>query len=378
MSKNDNSNDISLRDMYEGINADANTFEIEKEGETVTCLGTDYQNLLFQIDKFVTEVASTNEPGFSVIHNDGKKPTIEQLPLGKHFKRIRGFLRDYLPDYDCSENVNAFYAACKELCLFEEYPLTGKPLFPYPHRNMVEAELFNSLITLIRTACRSKEFKAKSHTRVYNATRNFRSTKVYVDRLFKRHSRLMVMRIDFGYRVNHVKDLSIGDAQKHLKHLFNNMRNNKLFAPLLGHIWRRECGKEKGLHFHVVLFYDGSLAHKDEYIASQIGEYWNDRITGGKGVYFNCNKDKLNRYKRLGIGMIHHAEVQKREHLLEAVQYLTKKEVLFRPKADGDFRAYGKGNMPNEKTDGPGRPRTVGIPETESDVDAPDTSTNED
>jgi len=363
MSKDDSSNDISLRDMYEGIDVDANIFQIEKGGETITCLGTNFQNLHFQIDKFVTEVVSTNEPGFNVIHNDGKTPTIEQLPLGKHFKRIRGFLRDCQPDYDCSENVKAFCAACKELGLFEEYPLTGKPHFPYPHRNMVEADIYNNLLTLIRTTCGSKEFKAKSHTRVYNATRNFRSTKVYIDRLFKRYSRMMVMRLDLEYLKNHVSKLSVGDAQKDLKHFFNNMRSNKLFTPLLGYIWRREWGLERGIHFHVVFFYDGSLAHKDEYIASKIGDYWKNRITAGKGMHFNCNRNKLNRYKRLGIGMIHHADVQKREHLLEAVQYLTKKEIIFRPKDDGDFRAYGKGNMPSDKTDGPGRPRTIGVAE---------------
>jgi hypothetical protein len=74
--------------------------------------------------------------------------------------------------------------------------------------------------------------------------------------------------------------------------------------------------------------------------------------------------------------MIHQADIEKRTNLLEAVQYLTKKEIIFRPNDDGGFRAFGKGNMPSEKADGPGRPRTVGIAETGSDVDALDTSTN--
>ncbi|WP_114972239.1 YagK/YfjJ domain-containing protein [Rhodoferax ferrireducens] len=381
MSKNDNDDDnsidISMHDMYNGIDADANMSEFEKDGQTVTVLGADYGNLRFEIEEFVSAIVSSKELGFTVVHCDGQRPTVKPLALSKYFTGIKAFMGAYLPNCEFSENVNVFFEACDAMG-FDHEQLTCRPLSAYPHRRKIEAELFNDLIVLIRTTCKSKKFKDQAYSRVYNATRNFRSTQVYIDRLFKRHSRLMVMRLDLEYLKNHVSKLSIGDAQKDLKHFFNNMRSNKLFAPLLGYIWRREWGVERGIHFHVVLFYDGSLAHKDEYIASQIGDYWKDRITAGKGMHFNCNRDKRNRYKRLGIGMIHAADVDKRKNLLEAVKYLTKKEVIFGLKEDGGFRAFGKGNMPSERTDGPGRPRTVGVPASDSDTDEPGTPTDND
>ncbi|WP_114968223.1 YagK/YfjJ domain-containing protein [Rhodoferax ferrireducens] len=379
MSKNDNDDDnsidISMYDMYNGIDADANMSEFEKDGQTVTVLGADYGNLRIQIEEFVSAIASGNELGFTVVHCDGQRPTVKPLALSKYFTGIKAFMGAYLPNYEFSENVKVFFEACNVMGLDHEQ-LTCRPLSALPHRRKIEAELFNDLIARIRTTCKSKKFKDQAYSRVYNATRNFRGTKIYIDRLFKRHSRLLAMRVDFGYKKEHASKLSVGDAQGHLKHFFNNMRSNKLFAPLLGYVWRRECGEEKGLHFHVVLFYDGSLTWKDEYIASKIGDYWNNQVTAGKGVFFNCNMDKKNRYKRLGIGMIHAADVDKRRNLLEAVKYLTKKEVIFRPKEEGGFRAFGKGNMPSERNDGPGRPRTVGVPAPDSDTDELDTPTN--
>lgn len=375
MTKEGKSIDISNSDMYRAIDFDANTSVVKVNGMDILVLGMDYENQRGRIDQFVTEIASCNELGFIIIHSKFCQPTLKQLPLGRYFTFLSSFISYNLSNYEYSENVNLFFEACIELGLQYEQ-LTGDPFYQYDYCDKLEAELFNDLIMLIRTASQGKDFKDKSYSRVYNASRNFRDTKIYIDRLFNCRSRLLVIRLDFGYRKEYVLELTVGDAQKNLKHFFNNMRSNKLFSPLRGYIWRRECGAEKGLHFHVVLFYDGSLAEKDEYIASQIGKYWVNQITKGQGVYFNCNLDKMNRYKRIGIGMIHHADVQKREYLLEAVKYLTKKELFFRPKDGGNFRAFGKGNMPSERIGGPGRPRTVGIPVSNSDCGESETLAN--
>jgi hypothetical protein len=151
---------------------------------------------------------------------------------------------------------------------------------------------------------------------------------------------------------------TLEDAQRDLNHIFNNMRGNKLFAALVGYIWKLEYGEEKGIHIHFIFFFDGSKVHKDAYLAKLIGEYWRKRIVKyDRGIYHNCNMNK-NFYKRCGIGMVSHDDLVKRAHLLDAVKYLTKKDQYLRYKPGKKCRAFGKGNMPPERDEGgPGRPR---------------------
>ena len=70
-------------------------------------------------------------------------------------------------------------------------------------------------------------------------------------------------------------------------------------------LWKLEYGFLKGCHYHCIFFFDGSKVIKDAYLASLMGDYWKE-ITNDKGYYFNCNKDKLNKYKCVGVGMINH------------------------------------------------------------------------
>ena len=93
-----------------------------------------------------------------------------------------------------------------------------------------------------------------------------------------------------------------------------------------GYIRKTEWTAEKGMHFHMIIFYDGQQRQKDTYWTQAIGEYWK-LITGGRGYYWNCNDKSNNDYIRYGIGMVEHHDLEKRKILLEDVaKYLTKVE----------------------------------------------------
>ena len=84
----------------------------------------------------------------------------------------------------------------------------------------------------------------------------------------------------------------------------NNWRGKStLFANLKGYIWKLEWGPGKGIHYHLIFFFDGSQVLKDAYLAQQIGKYWTEVITKGSGLYWNCNASK-DQYRELGIGVI--------------------------------------------------------------------------
>jgi hypothetical protein len=207
-------------------------------------------------------------------------------------------------------------------------------------------------------------------------TKNYQSMINYIDNLFTRHGRLLVIRIDLSYR----KDIDTPflneeeiyqkycQAKVDREHLFQNMRSNALFNHMVGYIWRLEYGEDKGFHNHMIFFYDGSQVQQDVTIGRMIGEYWVNVITqGSRGLYYNCNAYK-EKYERCGIGMINWNNLQLIANLKnDAVPYLAKPDEYISAfmKDMGIGRSFGRGIW-KEKTETRGRPRsrTQFYPET--------------
>ena len=196
--------------------------------------------------------------------------------------------------------------------------------------------------------------------------RRYRQVELYINRLFDNKSRLLVLRIDLGYHQELAHIISADQAMADLNHFMNNRRSNShLFADWLGYIRKTEWSADKGMHFHMIIFYDGQQRQKDTYWTQAIGEYWK-LITGGRGYYWNCNDKSNNDYVRYGIGMVEHHDLEKRKILLEDVaKYLTKVEQ--QPpqyySASGHDRLFAMGAMPKVRTSDAGRPRLVKMDE---------------
>lgn len=197
-------------------------------------------------------------------------------------------------------------------------------------------------------------------------TTNYQSMCDYIDNLFLRYARLLVLRVDLDYRKNiDVPFMNTNEvyeaywqAKEDREHLFRNMRSNSLFDDMVGYIWKLEYGEKAGFHTHMVFFYDGSQVREDITIAKTIGDYWKNVITQGRGLAYNCNAKK-EKYKHCGIGMINHYDIQLIEYLKnDVVSYLAKPdECISKFMTDmGIGRAFGRGTL-KEKTETRGRPR---------------------
>jgi hypothetical protein len=168
------------------------------------------------------------------------------------------------------------------------------------------------------------------------------SAKEYVDGLQNKCSKLNVIRIDLAYKKPHSNTITFDDANKDFNRMLNNRRNNSIFEHLEGYICKKEETEEKGVHFHVTMFYNGQHVLKDAYKADKIGEYWNKQITDGKGSYYNCNRNK---YKEHGIGILNRKDLEKREYLDKSISYLCKDE----QNEDSNDRVFVRGTMKKRK-----------------------------
>ena len=189
----------------------------------------------------------------------------------------------------------------------------------------------------------------------------------YVDALFDCvRSRLIVIRLDLKYHPEKAKEMAPGQAQKDLRHFFNNMRSKpNLFDDLVGYIWKMEHGDCGGEHFHVFLFFTNDRMQNDCIRGMEIGKYWEKVITDNRGTYFNCNspenKNKFDRYGRLAIGRVEYCDDQMRFNLLTPLAYICKEEQSVRAKTKKASRSYGRGELPGEREARSGRPRLIDV-----------------
>ena len=180
------------------------------------------------------------------------------------------------------------------------------------------------------------------------------SNKEYLDALQANHSKLCVVRVDLAYKKPYSEKITLDEATKDLNRLLNNRRSKpKIFEHNVGYTIKKEYTEDKGVHLHTIFMFDGQKVQKDAHKADELGKYWNEQITKGKGSFYNCNR---NQYPEHGIGMLDHNDAEKRINLDNALAYLSKDEQHIDLVSDKKERSFIRGTMPKSKGN-VGRPR---------------------
>lgn len=284
--------------------------------------------------------------------------------------KITGFIetiRHLSPRFEYSEYIELFRNCCLDTGIrlppSADWQQRWKETEFFPGLNRPSTYVINDLIDSIRSKCREVYFVRKVRNRRRECARRFKEYCIYVEALFAIHARLVVVRVDLFYQKALAPSVDLRQATDDLNHLLNNRRSNQIFDDLRGYIAKAEYGIEKGIHFHTILFFDGSTRKGSShiYLAQLIGEYWVEVVTKGNGDYWNSNAraSEFDRKGLLGIGPIHASSDQLRFNLNRIVRYLTKSDQFVRHKCDHKFRLLRRGNMPKIDPIKRGRPRNV-------------------
>ena len=159
---------------------------------------------------------------------------------------------------------------------------------------------------------------------------------------FKRaFPKLMVLRLDLGYGKEHSPistDRIIGDWEELKTFISTNFPSN------LGHAVKLEYGLQKGAHMHALLLFNGAMVRQDVTIAKLIGEHWSNVVTGGMGVYFNCNAVPYkNRFSHCGVGVFNKLDEAAVAGFQAVAYYITKPDplvTLMMPREKRFYRAH--------------------------------------
>lgn len=317
---------------------------------------------LRSIEKLMCELAGSKGFLFSsfACKRDGIKVKAERL--GRYFvdklKRGKGMLEQYFPSHEVNPYVEVFFK-----CIDRLDDLYSLKVWLELRNGAAEAFLvrMNDLVEFVRLELTSDAFKAVLKRFRKASFKRVNSLEGYIDALFAKHSRMLVVRVDLSYQsgfvsgrkefYDHVKKVKV-----HWAKMQKDLHKGIPVDGLLGFACKLEYGQLKGFHFHLLLFYNGSNHRQDGVLARMVGEYWRDSITAGAGRYFNCNAVK-DKYRYLGIGMISFNQLDRVSALKNRVaSYLTKVDYWIRLSPESG-RSFFRGNMPKPKSVKRGRPR---------------------
>lgn len=218
----------------------------------------------------------------------------------------------------------------------------------------------NGAVDDLRYVGRSAHFRKEIAQRKRHSRDSAIALKQYLQALSRQHAKLLVLRIDFGYRYDpkvhimgpRVPPATVGEHRAKLIEYYQTR-----FAGVeLGYISKTEFGLCKGPHLHMVFILDGSNLRSDVIIAAMLGEHWRREVTAGDGTYFNCNRIKA-RYLSCGIGLVDYRNPEDWAGAEAMVEYITKPDYIAPVWAVG-YRTLVKGQMPAAQEKKLGRPRS--------------------
>lgn len=344
------------------------TFYDPVKNEKYVYFGDD--GMLFESVGRIMEAVSVIESNSGDIFGAASFKYGRELVLSQRQERV---LPAVLIAYPEVERGMVLFKVNPYIRVFYECYKSVKPSNPYKVTRSELSECFDGLnrfVSAVRERISSSAFKREMSAHLRAANKNYSELLKYIDALFARHSRLLVLRVDFSYRKgefniedfseprNRLNILHLVSAEivKHRIELISYLKNKCPELGLKGYVWKLEYGREKGHHYHMMFFLDGAKVRQDIVIAKRIGEYWNNVVTQGKGLYYNCNGDK-NKYKYCGVGMLSYSDAEALHNLKRAAVYLTKVDRYISACMPGNKRTFGKGGVPKAIERSVGRPR---------------------
>ena len=281
-------------------------------------------------------------------------PTIERLELSK---------------YHYSPEIEALAACLLQNPITDHYHFETVCNYPSTTKHTtIELEQMRQFLSHflqdLRERLLSPSCKLVINQQQSKANRSYRSMCQYVEALFAKQARQVVIRVDVGYGKD--TNITLEQFECDLEKLFEHTRTKPIFAYLNGFICKIEYGVSKKHHAHLLLFFDSSK--RNGYgawnIAQGICEHWCKNVASAQGTSRNVHNDakKYEKLGILGIGTIHVSDTKMMNNLKNhVVSYLCNRKQFIKPKNRPNMKLLRRGNMPEILDVKRGAPRKMGV-----------------
>jgi hypothetical protein len=376
---NDSTEDLETQEVL-ARHDERNRYEQAEINGRKTILGHRSMRYLFTVEQFVKAIEKEYEEKGQAqgirewAGRDGCRKEHKYKLGKKYYGKLNEWLERYREGTRYSPHVEAFHDACKELGIIGKRRFWfGEPGDTDWDHDKSYTDWFNDLIVKIHERCQSRAFKERERLLKVHVQRNVDNVTEFEEELFsddKGRARWLILELTLQYEPKYRGSITLDDVQKHRDKFFRARWNGGgLMSCIKAYVWAIEEGEDTGFHLHVILFCL-PVTKDDEGLASQIGDYWNEVVTEGRGKYWNSNQERLKpRYEKyghgVGVGLINDSDRKMRESLRVNLLYLAKAEQQLQVRGAGNIHTFGMSDVPKKVK--AGRPRNVSDVGTESD-----------
>lgn len=288
--------------------------------------------------------------GIPLSPNNPRLKLISTSPKGELFLETLKFTR-YIQSMKISQIQHLHPTLALLVSIFNKYRLSDI-LIEGDKYWMVDSpkhvQWLNEVFREFQSTLKSPDYKKQVRAFEQGAQKNYRRAQQYIDSLYQRYSKLLVVRVDLSYKSGICHRVKAHHLRQHRQALYKAINSDPLFSHCVGYILKLEFGMEKGFHYHALFFFNGQKVRQDITLGKLIGELWQERITDMAGLYFNCNYQK-ERYRELGIGLLKRADEGSKKGLLNAVRYLCKADAWVRLAVPELKRTFWRGEIKPRK-----------------------------
>lgn len=332
-------------DIYSQIGIDTNV-ERGREGQYHTIILDEYDKLtpLAAIEKFVRDCLKTRKLAYDMQLTSFTYGA-EVLPsLALYFSCINEMLDVYDEAYVYSPKVEAFYKACRLVCLLPVgWPFDDDVRCIDPMRNQTYGDSFNALVLAIRQVCQEPWFESRLKEHERDVKDREERVLQWERDLFSGPSRHLIMPFTFAYKPEYRNEITPEQLQKDLSRFLLNRRSNSLLAGIREYVWRKEEGDKVGLHIHFLAAYNGKV-NDGINRAKKVCRYWSEIVTDGRGQsscgIFYSGSAHLGSYDACA-GKIDRHQTERRNALIRALIYMAKADQFLKRKSSQHYRSFG-------------------------------------
>ena len=125
----------------------------------------------------------------------------------------------------------------------------------------------------VRRCCRSSRFRRIEANRTRLEEKNLASCCRYMAEGFGGHTKLLVLRVDLYIRPTHHTDEDVRLAERCLKRYLRDLDEERIVPDVLRRICKRECGFDRGMHYHMLVALDGHKHQNARHLSKLLGFY---------------------------------------------------------------------------------------------------------
>jgi hypothetical protein len=179
------------------------------------------------------------------------------------------------------------------------------------------------MIRFVRRVCRSEYFRRMEDSRSRLERKNLRSCCLYMAEGFRQYSCLNIARVDLYVRPSHKAWGDTRLAKKCLDHFLRALSEDRIVPDVKRWICKRECGFDRGIHYHLLVAMDGHKHQSTGALSKMIGDAWMRFCGPIRASYFNCFI-RRKQYKYNALGSVHISDRWMLTGIKEAIRYMVK------------------------------------------------------